>query len=186
MPAVLTLDWWALALRGFVAILFGLFAFFIPLATLFALTLLFGAFALLDGILSLVAAVRSNRHGENWWALLIEGVAGICAAAAAFIWPVVTLVVLIYIVAAWAIITGIFEIIAVIRLRRYIANEWLLTLAGIASIVFGVLLLGAPGAGAIVLALYIGAYAFIFGVLLLTLAFRLRRLSSGSMHLRHA
>jgi uncharacterized membrane protein HdeD (DUF308 family) len=156
-----------MALRGIVAIIFGLVAFFIPLATLYALTILFGAYALIDGVVNLVAAVRSARHGEHWWALLLEGLAGLGAAAVTMVWPLLTLVVLIYIIAAWALITGILEIIAAIRLRRVITGEWLLVLTGVASIVFGLLLFAAPGPGAVVIAWWIGIYVFIFGLLML-------------------
>jgi uncharacterized membrane protein HdeD (DUF308 family) len=166
-----------MALRGIVAIIFGLVAFFMPVATLYALTILFGAYALIDGIVNLVAAVRSARHGEHWWALLLEGLAGLGAAAVTMVWPLLTLVVLIYIIAAWALITGILEIIAAIRLRRVITGEWLLVLTGVASIVFGLVLFAAPGPGAVVIAWWIGIYVFIFGLLMLGLAFRLRRWS---------
>jgi len=179
MARVLALNWWALALRGIVAVIFGLIAFFIPVATLYALTILFGAYALIDGIVSLVAAVRSARHGEHWWPLLLEGIAGVGAAIITMLWPLLTLVVLIYIIAAWAMITGILEIAAAIRLRRFIRGEWLLVLTGVASIVFGFLLFTAPGPGAIVIAWWIGAYVFVFGLLMLGLAFRLRRWSGG-------
>jgi uncharacterized membrane protein HdeD (DUF308 family) len=138
------------------------------------LTILFGAYALIDGIASLVAAVRSARRGEHWWALLFEGIIGIGAAALTALWPLITLVVLIYVIAAWAVITGILEIAAAMRLRRYITGEWLLVLAGIASIAFGILLFAAPGPGAVVIAWWTGAYIFLFGVLMLGLAFRLR------------
>lgn len=179
MAKVLALHWWALAIRGLVAMIFALIAFFIPVATLYALTILFGAYALIDGVVSLVAAVRSSRHGEHWWALLFEGIVGLAAAAFTLLWPLLTLVVLIYIIASWALITGVLEIVAAIRLRRFIRGEWLMVLTGIASIVFGVLLFLAPGPGAIVIAWWIGAYIFVFGLLMLGLAFRLRRWHSG-------
>ncbi len=179
MTTVLALNWWGMALRGIVAVIFGLIAFFIPVATLYALTILFGAYALIDGIVSLGAAIHSARRGEHWWALLFEGVAGLGAAVVTLLWPLLTLVVLIYIIAAWALITGILEIASAIRLRRVITGEWLLVLTGIASIVFGFLLFAAPGPGAIVIAWWIGAYVFIFGLLMLALAFRLRRFHGG-------
>jgi uncharacterized membrane protein HdeD (DUF308 family) len=185
MARILALNWWALALRGVIAIVIGLVAFFMPAVTLYSLTILFGAYAFIDGIVSLTAAVRSARHGEHWWALLFEGIVGLGAAAVTLIWPEITLVFLIYIVAVWAVITGIFEIAAAVRLRRHFAGEWLLVLTGIASVLFGVLLFAAPGAGAVVLAWWLGAYIFIFGVLMLALAFRLRRWS-GSLTPQHA
>ncbi len=185
MAQVLALHWWAWVLRGLVAVIFGLIAFFIPGATLFALTILFGAYALIDGIVSLAAAIRSARRGEHWWALLFEGIAGLCAAAATALWPLLTLIVLVYIVGAWAFITGIFEIVAAFRLRRFIRGEWLLALTGVFSIVFGILILAAPITGAIVLAWWIGAYVFIFGLMLIGLGFRLRRWR-GTLSPQHA
>lgn len=179
MATVLARHWWALALRGVVAVIFGLIAFFIPGATLVALTVLFGAYALIDGFFSLVAAVRSGGRGEHWWALLFEGIVGIGAAAVTILYPGLTLLVLIYIIGGWAIVTGILEISAAVRLRRFIRGEWLLVLGGIASIVFGILLFLAPGPGAIVLAWWIGAYVFVFGLLMIGLAFRLRRWSTA-------
>lgn len=179
MTSVLALNWWAMALRGIVAVIFGLIAFLMPTATLYALTILFGAYALIDGIVSLGAAVHSARHGEHWWALVFEGIAGLGAAIITVLWPLLTLVVLIYIIGFWAVITGILEIVAAIRLRRVISGEWLLVLTGIASIVFGFLLFSAPGPVAVVVAWWIGAYVFVFGLLMLGLAFRLRRLSGG-------
>jgi uncharacterized membrane protein HdeD (DUF308 family) len=168
------LNWWALALRGLFGIVFGFIAFTMPGVTLAALTLLFGAYALIDGILSLAAAFQAARLHRHWWALTLEGIIGIGAAAVTFIWPATTLFVLLYLIAAWAVITGVLEISAAIRLRHIIANEWLLGLAGVASILFGVLLFGAPGPGAIVIAWWIGAYMFVFGIIMLALAFRLR------------
>jgi uncharacterized membrane protein HdeD (DUF308 family) len=163
-----------LALRGIVAIIFGLVAFFTPAITLYVLTLMFGAYAFLDGIVSLVAAVRSARAGHHWWGLLFEGIVGLGAAATTAIWPALTLLVLVTIIGLWAIVTGVFEIVAAIHLRRQISGEWLLGIAGLLSILFGVLLFIAPGRGALVLALWIGAYVFIFGIVMLALAFRLR------------
>jgi uncharacterized membrane protein HdeD (DUF308 family) len=187
MATILALNWWTLALRGVIAVIFGLIAFFLPGVTLFALTMLFGVFALIDGIVSLTAAVRSGRRGEHWWELVFVGIIGLGAAAVTAMWPALTLLVLIYIVGGWAIMTGVLQIAAAIRLRRHIAGEWLLVVAGIASIVFGVLLFGAPEAGAVVLAWWIGAYIFVLGILMIGLAFRLRRWSSGSsLHPQHA
>ncbi|HWE50514.1 MAG TPA: HdeD family acid-resistance protein [Bryobacteraceae bacterium] len=180
-----SINWWALFVRGTVAVIFGLIAFFLPVVTILSLTILFGAYALIDGIVSLIAAVRSARHGEHWWALLFEGIAGLAAAAITFVWPLITLVVLVYIIAAWALITGVLEIAAAFRLRHHVAGEWLLGLAGIFSIIFGVILFAAPGPGAVVLAWWIGAYIFFWGILLLILAVRLRH-NPGSLHLRHA
>jgi len=164
-------NWWALALRGLVAVLFGLLTLFLPGITLVTLVLLFGAYALVDGIFNVIAFFRVASHH---WALLIEGLLGIIAGILTFSWPAITAIVLLYVIAFWAIFTGVFEVIAGIRLRKVITNEWLLLLVGVLSFLFGVLILFALGVGALAIVLWIGAYAFIFGVFLLALAFRLR------------
>src|SRR5579864_1082180 len=169
-------NWWALALRGLVAVLFGLLTFFVPGITLVTLVLLFGAYALVDGVFNVVAFFRLMSH---YWALLIEGVIGIIAGILTFAWPAITALALLYVIAFWAIFTGIFEIIAGVRLRKAITNEWLLLLMGVLSLLFGVAILFAPGLGALAIVLWIGAYALVFGVFLLALAFRLR----GHRHL---
>ena len=163
--------WWALALRGLAAVLFGLLTFFVPGVTLVTLVLLFGAYALLDGLFNVLVFFRVASHH---WALLIEGVIGIIAGVLTFAWPAITAIALLYVIAFWAIFTGVFEIVAGIRLRKVIANEWLLLLMGVLSALFGLLILFAPGAGALAIVLWIGAYALIFGIFLLALAFRLR------------
>ena len=171
MLQALATNWWALALRGLVGVLFGLLTFFLPGITLVTLVLLFGAYALIDGIFNVFAFFRVASHH---WALLIEGVIGIIAGVLTFAWPAITALVLLYVIAFWAIFTGLFEIIAGVRLRQVITNEWLLLVMGALSFLFGVLILFAPGAGALAIVLWIGAYALVFGVLLLALAFRLR------------
>ncbi len=166
--------WWALALRGLAAVLFGLAAFLWSGITLAVLVILFGAYALVDGIFAVVAAVSTARQNEHWWALLIEGLAGIAVGVMTFFWPGITALALVYIIAAWALITGILEIVAAIRLREYIAGEWLLGLSGIVSVILGVLLMLHPGAGALAFVWLIGGYAIFFGILMIALAFRLR------------
>jgi uncharacterized membrane protein HdeD (DUF308 family) len=175
MPVALNLNWWVLAIRGVAGVFFGIVALVMPGVTVAALTLLFGAYAFVDGVISLIAAFRAGHLHRPWWAFLVEGIVGILAAIATFTWPAITLLVLLYLIAGWAVVTGIFEIVAAIELRRVINREWLLVLAGITSIVFGILLFAAPGAGAIVIALWMGAYALVFGILILALSFRLRR-----------
>lgn len=176
MASLLAMNWWALAARGVIAILFAILTFSVPGLTLAALVLIFGAYALLDGVLAIVSAVRAARGHKRWGAFLLEGIVGVAAGLFTFFIPGVTLLFLIYLVAAWAVITGILEISAAIRLRRHIAGEWLLALTGIVSIVFGVLIYIAPIAGAVVIVWWLAAYALVFGVLLLILAFRLRSL----------
>lgn len=171
---LLARNWWALALRGVAAILFGLAAFFWPGLTLMVLVILFGAYALVDGIFALAASVRAMQQQNRWWPLLLLGIAGVAAGIVTFFYPGITAIALLFIIAAWAIVTGIFTVIAAIELRRHISGEWLLGLSGIASILFGILLIVQPGAGALALVWLIGIYAVIFGFLELGLAFRLR------------
>jgi uncharacterized membrane protein HdeD (DUF308 family) len=176
MLHTLARNWWALALRGLVAVLFGLLTFILPGITLVTLVLLFGAYALADGFFNVIAFFRVASHH---WAFLIEGVIGIIAGILTFVWPAITAVVLLYLIAFWAIFTGIFEIIAGIRLRKAITNEWLVLVMGVLSVLFGALILFAPVVGALAIVLWIGAYALVFGIVLLALAFRLR----GHRHL---
>ncbi len=166
-------NWWALALRGVVAIIFGLVAWVWPDLTIGALILVFAAYALVDGGFALVSAVRRGGRGR-WLPPLIEGIVGIGAGIIAIVWPGLTALALLYVIAAWAIVTGVIEIVAAIELRREIENELLLGLAGLASVVFGVLLILFPGEGALALVWVIAAYAILFGALLIGLALRVR------------
>jgi uncharacterized membrane protein HdeD (DUF308 family) len=148
MLELLTRNWWMLVLRGVAALLFGILAFTRPGITLGALVLLFGIYALVDGVLALVA-VFSRHSGAPRWMLALEGIAGLAAAAAAFFVPGLTAMTLLYLIAGWAMITGILEIIAAIALRKQLTGEFWLILSGIASFLFGVLLVARPGAGAL-------------------------------------
>ena len=179
MPTLLNLDldWRVLAIRGIAGVLFGIIALLMPGVTLTALTVLFGVYALISGLVSLIAAFRAGHRYRLLSAFLVEGVIGILAAAATFMWPALTLLILLYLIAGWAVVSGVFEIIAAVELRRIIRREWLLVFAGIASILFGVLLFAEPGAGALVIALWLGAYALVFGFLILGLSFRVRHWS---------
>lgn len=174
MIQIATSNWWVLAIRGLIAILFGILTFAWPGITLTFLALIFGVYALLDGVFSLVAVFRGGQSRERWWGLLIEGVLGIIAGIVTFIAPPATVVALVYIIAAWAVITGIMEISAAIHLRRHVKGEWLLILMGIVSILLGLLLMSYPTGGAVVLAYWIAAYAIVFGGLMIALAFRLK------------
>jgi uncharacterized membrane protein HdeD (DUF308 family) len=169
----ITRNWWLYAVRGGVAILFGILALIWPKETILALVLLFGAYALLDGVFSVFAGIASYRYFKHWWAVLLEGVAGILVGVLTFFWPNITALVLLYFIAAWALITGIFEIVAAIQLRRVITGEWALILSGLLSMILGVLLLVFPGAGAVSVVWLIGIYAILFGITLIILAFRL-------------
>jgi uncharacterized membrane protein HdeD (DUF308 family) len=167
--------WWAFGLRGAAAILFGLLAFILPGATLTVLVLLWGAYALVDGVLALLSAFRTEQ--DHRWGLLLEGVVGVGAGIVTFLWPDLTALVLLYIIAAWALLTGILELISAVRLRKVIHNELWLVVSGIVSVLFGLVLLAAPGAGALAVVWLIGAYAIVFGILLVGLSLRLRGLS---------
>jgi uncharacterized membrane protein HdeD (DUF308 family) len=167
-------NWWVLLLRGIAGIIFGVLTFVRPEISLAALVLLFGAYSLADGVLLLINGIRESRTNERWWVLVLEGIIGIGAAAVTVLWPGITALALLYVIAAWALVTGVLEIVAAIRLRKVIEGEWLLALAGIASVILGVLLFLFPGPGALAVTIWIGAYALVSGVLLSILAFRLR------------
>jgi uncharacterized membrane protein HdeD (DUF308 family) len=172
--------WWVFAVRGLAAIVFGVLAFVWPGVTLAVLVLLWGAYALVDGVLALASAFRTEH--DHRWGLLLEGIVGIAAGIATFFWPGLTALVLLYIIAAWAFLTGVLELIAAIRLRKTIRNEWWLGLSGILSVLFSLVLIAAPGAGALAVVWLIAAYAIVFGILLLALALRLHSLGER----RHA
>jgi uncharacterized membrane protein HdeD (DUF308 family) len=170
-------NWWMFAVRGVAAIIFGVLALIWPGQTLQALVLVFGAYALVDGTFAIFASIASHRYFERWWAVLLEGVAGVVIGLMTFFWPGITALVLLYFIAAWALITGVFEIVAAIQLRRVITGEWMLILGGLLSIVFSVLLVVFPGVGAVSVIWLIGIYAVVFGVSEIFFAFRLRGLS---------
>jgi uncharacterized membrane protein HdeD (DUF308 family) len=171
---ILIRNWWAVALRGVAAIIFGILAFAMPVATLGALVLLFGAYALVDGVFNVIAAVSGRSGARPWWALVLSGVVSIAAGLATFFMPGLTALALMYLIAAWAIVTGVLQIVAAVRLRREIDNEWWLGLSGGISVAFGVFVMLAPGAGALALVLWIGAYALVLGAVLVALGLRLR------------
>jgi uncharacterized membrane protein HdeD (DUF308 family) len=164
-------QWWILALRGLLAVIFGVLALMWPGPTLAALVLFFAAFAIVDGILALVVGFRSK-----WWGVALLGLLGITAGILTFMRPGITALALLYLIAGWAIVRGVFEIVGAIQLRRELENEWLLILSGLASIAFGVLVLVYPGAGALSIVWLIGAFAIWIGLLMLFLAFRLKKL----------
>jgi len=181
MHNALIRNWWSLVVRGIIAVLIGIVSFAWPGITLTALVFLFAGYALVDGIVNLAGGVRAIERHERWGALLFEGIVGILAALATVLWPAITALALVFIIAAWAIITGIAEIAAAIRLRQYISREWILVVAGIASVIFGVLLAAVPLAGELVIALWFGAYVLVFGILLIALGLRLRH-AGGTLH----
>jgi uncharacterized membrane protein HdeD (DUF308 family) len=165
-------NWWVLALRGVIALLFAVCAFLWPGLTLGVLVILWGAFALVDGIVAVVVGARSH-----WWWLLFFGVLGIAVGVFTLFRPEITALALLIVIAAWAIVRGAFEIAAAVRLRKELSNEWLLIVGGLVSIAFGILVTLVPGAGALAIVWMIGVYAVVIGILMLTLAFRLRGLA---------
>lgn len=174
MLEALSRFWWLVVLRGVFAIIFGILAFLWPGITIGALIILFGAYALVDGISTIITAISRRKSNSQWWVLLLEGIIGVVAGILAFVYPGMTALALLYFIAVWAILTGIMEIAAAIRLRKEIDNEWMMALGGVASIILGVLLLIFPGSGALGLLWVIAAYSIIFGILLIILGLRLR------------
>lgn len=168
--------WWLIALRGAIAVLFGILAWIWPGITLLALVVLWGVYSLADGVLSLITAFRWRDSGKPLWALIAVGLAGIAAGSVALLWPQITALVLLMFIAAWAIVIGIFQIVTAIRIRKEIDNEWLLGLSGTISVIFGVLMVASPGAGAIAVVWLIGLYAVFFGILLIGLSLKLKGL----------
>jgi uncharacterized membrane protein HdeD (DUF308 family) len=186
MVEILARNWGWMLLRGVLAILFGLFALLNPGIALATLVLVFGAYAVADGVLMIVAAVANRDEQPRWVALLIGGILGIAAGVLTFVWPPITVVALLVVIAAWAIVVGLAETAAAIQLRKQLTGEWVLMVAGLASVAFGAFLVARPAAGALAVILWIGAYALVEGILLVALAFRLRRLGtrSGGSHSR--
>ncbi len=167
-------------------IVFGILAFVWPGITLFVLVILFGAYAIVDGVFAFVSAYRASKNRDTAWPFLLEGILGVIAGIVAFLWPNITAIALLYVIAAWALVTGAFELYAAVKLRRELESEWWLALSGVASVIFGLLLVFLPGPGALAVVWLIAAYAIVFGVLLLALAIRLRRWQSGDRTARES
>jgi uncharacterized membrane protein HdeD (DUF308 family) len=175
MDQLLLKSWWMLALRGAAALLFGILALIWPGMTLLVLVALFAAYALISGGVSVVAAIRNRSSDKGWWLILLLGVVSLAAGVIAVFNPGITILVLVLIMGANALVTGILDIVVAIRLRKQIEREWLLALAGVVSIVFGLLVFLFPAAGALAMVFMVSFYATLTGILLLTLAFRARK-----------
>ena len=171
----LSRNWWLFLLRGIIAVIFGLVAIFFPIAAFTSLVFVFGVFALVDGIFTIVSALTSKAKDENWWWLILGGVFGILIGILTLVQPAAVTTALLLLIAAWAIVTGVFEIITAIRLRKEITGEFWFILSGLFSVIFGVLVMSSPVSGAFTIGLVIGIYALMFGVTLIMLAFRLRK-----------
>jgi uncharacterized membrane protein HdeD (DUF308 family) len=176
--AALAQNWWAIAIRGVLGIIFGMIALFLPGVTMLSLVLVFSAYALVDGIFAIIAAVRAAREHERWGLLVLEGIVNIVTAGIAFLWPSITVVAFVLLVAVWAILSGGLMLSAAFRLGTD-HGRWWLALGGIVSIIYGAVLIAAPLLGALVLTWWLGAYALIFGTALIVLALRLMAHKDG-------
>ncbi|GJE73549.1 HdeD family acid-resistance protein [Methylorubrum suomiense] len=180
MSAMLARNWWLVALRGVLAILFGVVAFVAPGAFVLSLVLFFSAYMVVDGAFAIAAAIRAAQRHERYGFLLLEGLVDIAVGVAAFLVPAAAVWAFVYLVAFWALLSGSLMIAAAFRLHRHYGRWWFL-LGGIVSVLFGILLLINPGISALVLTWWLGAYAFAFGVALLILAVSLRGRHTGSV-----
>ena len=175
LSAGLAGNWWLVALRGLAAIVFGVIAFWLPAAMMLATALLFAAYSLVDGILNVMLAVLGmRRRYARWWWILANGLFGIAVAVLVVLWPGLTVLVFVFIFAAWALVSGVLLVAAAIKLKKA-HGRWLMIVGGLLSVACGVLLFVAPLIGAVVLTWWLGAYTLVFGVALLALAFRLKK-----------
>jgi uncharacterized membrane protein HdeD (DUF308 family) len=167
-------NWWVILLRGILSLIFGVLTFVWPGITLAVLVALYGAFALVDGVLALAAAIRGGTPAPRWWLALV-GIFGIAAGVLTAIWPQITATVLLLFIAAWAIAMGVMQIVGAIKLRNEIEGEWLLIASGVLSVLFGLMLVAWPSQGALAMVLVIGTFAILFGILMIGFSFRLRK-----------
>ena len=181
LSEVLADNWWAVGLRGILGILFGLICLLTPGVAIEVFVILFAAYMLVDGVFAIISGIKAARNGERWGLLILEGVVDLAAGAVAVLWPAITLVALVWLVAVWAIASGVLMLTAAFTLNLD-HGRWWLALGGIASIIFGVLLVIEPLIGAVVLTLWIGAYALVFGIFLLILAFQLHSRKEAREH----
>jgi uncharacterized membrane protein HdeD (DUF308 family) len=180
MDDLLQRSWWMLALRGAAAIVFGILAIMWPGITLMVLVALFAAYAVVSGIFTIIAAVQNRKSDQGWWMLLLLGIVSVAAGVVAVVFPGITALVLVLLMGANALVTGVLDMAIAIRLRKAIQGEWMLILAGIVSVVFAILVFMFPGAGALALVWMVSFYAIVSGVLLLALGVRMKgRTPSG-------
>ena len=172
MSEALAESWWAVGLRGVFGILFGLICLLTPGVAVEVFVILFAAYMLVDGVFAIISGIKAARNGERWGLLILEGIVDLAAGAVAVLWPAITLIALIWLVAVWAVVSGVLMLTAAFTLNLD-HGRWWLALGGIASVIFGILLVIEPLIGAVVLTMWIGAYALVFGIFLLILAFQL-------------
>lgn len=168
--------WWLFLIRGLFGLALGVYALLFPGATLAVAVLLIGAYLIVDGVITCVKSIRIMRSDAHWWVVLLEGILGIAVGLAIFMWPALSVLSLAYLVGYWAIFSGVAAIVAALRLRRHIPNEWLYLFFGVISVIFGLFVLFAPAAGLVYIVLSICIYGFVMGVTMLALAFRARSL----------
>jgi uncharacterized membrane protein HdeD (DUF308 family) len=171
LGAALARNWWLIGLRGVLAVIFGAIALFMPIATILALVLLFSAYMIVDGVVGIYAAIRAARRRESWGFLVFQGIASVAAGAIAFVWPGLTVLAFVLLIAAWSIVSGCLMLAAAYKTEN---GRWWLALGGAAALLYGILMIVAPLAGAVVLTWWLGAFAVLFGVALMVLALQLR------------
>ncbi len=174
VPGNLQRYWWLFLLRGLLGLGMGFFAIFFPGATLAAVVLLIGIYLIVDGVIAIAKALQILRSDPHWWVLLLEGLLGLVAGIAIFVWPGLSILSLAYLVGYWAIISGVFTIAGAMRLRTHVSGEWLYLLFGVVSVVFGAYVLFAPATGLVYIVLATAIYGFAMGITMLGLAFRAR------------
>ena len=179
MLSEISRNWWLVALRGALAVIVGVIAFAWPGVTFEALVLLFGAYAFVDGVLLVSFGLMAAGDNQQWWPLVLSGIIGIALGLFTFVQPSTVALALVYVVAFWAIFTGLLEIVAAIRLRDVISTEWLLGLSGGLSIIFGILVAAQPNAGALTLVYLFGFYAVLAGIFQISLGYRMRGLGQS-------
>jgi uncharacterized membrane protein HdeD (DUF308 family) len=177
--------WWLIALRGLCGVLFALAALAWPKTTLVTLVWMFGAYAIVDGALAFFAAARSRGDQGALPLFIVEGIIGVLVGIGTWTWPAATLLAIVYFLAGWAIVTGLLEIVAALRLRREVEREWLLGAAGVSSIAFGILMLMQPGVSVVALLWLLAGYTFVFGLLLIGLALSVRSLAAQQLSTAH-
>jgi uncharacterized membrane protein HdeD (DUF308 family) len=170
-------SWWAFVLRGVAAIAFGTLFLTAPRASLAALVLYFGVYAVIDGALSLSSGVFARFRRDRWGYLVVSGVLGVVAGFAALAWPAITALTLFYLIAFWALCTGVLQMVTAIRFRRMLPHEWTLGVAGALSVALGILMIARPGLGLVALSGVIAAYAWTFGVLDLLIGYEVHSLA---------